>query len=250
MRITNIQRFSLDDGPGIRTTVFLAGCNLRCLWCHNPETQQLIMTDNEGNCSSYIIEPDRLLFEIQKDRDYYQTSGGGVTFSGGEPFFQLDETVEILKLCKKDGISTAVESACCFPYENLVPALENTDLLIADCKAVSSNIHKKCTGKDNALILETLKKISDSGRKFWIRVPVVPDINVTDQEMKNIGEFIKQLHPEKVELLPYHTLGVGKYARYGLRYNLVDVQPPSATDMSHYRDILHRYSGISLEKLS
>lgn len=250
MRITNIQRFSLDDGPGIRTTVFESGCNLHCLWCHNPETQQTIMIDRGGNCSSYEIGLDRLLFEIKKDLEYYKISGGGVTFSGGEPFVQLDETVDILKLCKNEGISTAVESACCFPYEKIAFALEYADLLIADCKAVSNEIHKKCTGVDNVLILETLKKISDSGKKFWIRVPIVPNINATDQEIKKIGEFIRQLHPDKVELLPYHTMGVSKYKQYGLVYKIPDIKPPTETDMLRFREIICKYSGLPLERIA
>lgn len=170
MYITNIQRFSLDDGPGIRTTIFLAGCNMRCKWCHNPENLEMHKKRIEPGKDGKVIEifnsrdipVEKILEDIIKDEKYYVKSGGGMTISGGEPLCQLSEVRELLRLCKQHEISTAIETALNYRYSDLEQVLPYTDLVIADCKAVTESIHVNCTGVSNKLILDNISRMSSS----------------------------------------------------------------------------------------
>ena len=249
--IFDIERNSFVDGPGIRSTVFFKGCNLKCAWCHNPESQKLkpqmmfykdkctgcgkcieICPTPEnctlcGKCSFYCpvdarkvcgkeYTADQVFAEVIKDKAYYDNSGGGVTFSGGECMLQIDFLSEILKKCKENGIHTAVDTAGHIPFESFEKILPNTDLFLYDIKCFDSEKHKKYVGAGNELILENLKKLFQAGAKIWIRVPVISDINDSIEEMMQIKAFSEQCgHPEKIELLPYHTMGENKYAAIG-----------------------------------
>lgn len=232
MRITNIQRFSLDDGPGIRTTVFCSGCNLRCLWCHNPEALRM---------DSREMPIDELVKEIEKDKRFYQKSCGGVTFSGGEPMLQASELETILKECKRRGIHTAIETAGNYPFEVLEKVLEAIDLIIIDCKAYTNEIHKKCTGVANEQILSNIEKLSNLKTTFWVRVPIVFGVNVSFEEMEKIASFLRDKRIERVELLPYHKMGISKYKKYGMNYPLLEQPEPSDEEMKKCYSILKRY---------
>ena len=247
--IFDIERNSYVDGPGIRTTVFFKGCNLRCAWCHNPESQigtpQMIFYKNKcigcgkckekcpvalenctlcGRCTVYCPVDAReicgkeystaeVLKEILKDSTLYETSGGGVTFSGGECMLQIDFLEEILKECKRNGINTAVDTAGHVPFESFQRILPYTDLFLYDVKCFDNEKHKRYIGVDNALILENLRKLLDSRRRIWIRIPIIPSVNDTVEEMQTIRQFLNDCgHPEKIELLPYHAMGEHKYA--------------------------------------
>lgn len=239
MYITNIQRFSLDDGPGIRTTIFLAGCNMRCKWCHNPENlemrRQRTESDKDGNVieifNSQDISVKKILEGIIKDKKYYAKSGGGITVSGGEPLCQLDEVRELLRLCKEHEISTAIETALNYKYSDLEQILPYTDLVIADCKAVTESIHISCTGVSNKQILENICKMSSSKIRFWIRIPVIPEVNITMEEIRHIGEFLKDKQAEIIELIPYHMMGISKYKLWGYNYLLDNVKVPDTDYM-------------------
>lgn len=248
MYITNIQPFSLDDGPGIRTTLFLAGCNMRCQWCHNPENLKKIMIRNEqdDNGSKFEIQnsmdiPSEEILEIVlKDKKYYNKSGGGITVSGGEPLCQVDELGHFLKISKAQGINTTVETALNYSYsilENLFPYI---DLVIADCKAITEGVHIKCTGVSNEKILTNIEKMSEDNRKFWIRIPVVPNVNITFNEMELIGEFLADKNAELIELIPYHKMGINKYKIWGINYTLNDVKVPESKYMKICYDILSK----------
>ena len=241
--IFDIERCSFVDGPGLRTTVFFKGCNLKCMWCHNPESQnfkpemlfykdkckgcgkciQVCPASGEcilcGKCELYCLvdarkvcgkeyTSDEIFEEIVKDKTFYDNSGGGVTFSGGECMLQSDFLVEILKKCKEIGIHTAVDTAGHIPFENFEKILPYTDLFLYDIKIFNSEKHKKYIGVGNELILENLKKLFEVKAKIWIRIPVIAGDNDSLEEMQNIKDFLfKHGNPEKVELLPYHAMG-------------------------------------------
>lgn len=249
MYVTNIQRFSLDDGPGIRTTVFLAGCNMRCLWCHNPENLKTVITRCDKDLNGYAgeiknsrnISMQEIIEIVLKDLKFYNKTGGGITISGGEPVCQIDELEQLLKISKEAGISsTAIETALNYDYSNLVRLFSNLDLIIADCKAVTESIHVKCTGVSNKKILDNIKRLSDEHRRLWIRIPIVPNVNITLDEMKRIGDFLADKNVEIIELLPYHKMGISKYKIWGMEYMLDEVEPPSQSYMEACCDILRR----------
>lgn len=249
--IFDIERNSFVDGPGIRTTVFFKGCNLKCAWCHNPESQdykpqmmfykdkckgcekckEICQSPSEctlcGKCTFYCpadarkvcgkeYTADEVFAEIIKDKPYYDNSGGGVTFSGGECMLQSDFLVEILKKCKEGGIHTAVDTAGHIPFENFEKILPYTDLFLYDLKILDSEKHKKYIGVGNELILGNLRKLFDSVVKIWIRIPIIAGVNDSLEEMQSIKDFLLQYgKPEKIELLPYHAMGENKYAAIG-----------------------------------
>ena len=249
--IFDIQHCSASDGPGIRTTVFFKGCNLKCAWCHNPESQafkpQMMFYKDKctgcgkctevcptpknctlcGKCSFYCpidarkvcgkeYTVDEVFDEIIKDKAFYENSSGGVTFSGGECMLQIDFLIEILKKCKENGIHAAVDTAGHIPFESFEKILPYTDLFLYDIKMFDSQKHKKYTGVGNELILENLKKLFKSKAKIWIRTPIISDINDSVEEMQKIKDFLDENgKPEKIELLPYHAMGENKYASIG-----------------------------------
>ena len=249
--IFDIHHCSTSDGTGIRTTVFFKGCNLKCAWCHNPEGQspkpQMMFYKDKctgcgkctevcptpknctlcGKCSFYCpidarkvcgkeYTVDEVFAEIMKDKAFYENSGGGVTFSGGECMLQIEFLLDILKKCKENGLHTAVDTAGHIPFESFEKVLPYTDLFLYDIKCFDSETHKKQVGVGNKLILENLKKLFEVGAKIWIRIPVISDINDSIEEMQAIKEFLdKNGKPEKIELLPYHAMGENKYAAIG-----------------------------------
>lgn len=269
----DIQRNSFVDGPGIRTTVFFKGCNLKCAWCHNPESQsakpQMMFYKDKctgcGKCKSvcpYHLEQcelcgkctlycpvdarmvcgkehtvDEVLQEVLKDKAFYETSGGGVTFSGGECMLQIDFLVEILKKCKENGIHTAVDTAGHIPFESFEKILPYTDLFLYDIKIFDSQKHKQYVGVSNELILENLKKLFERKAKLWIRIPIIPDVNDSIEEIQKIKDFLKTIGTaEKIELLPYHAMGENKYRAIGKEPQIF--KTPDAENMKRLKEIL------------
>ena len=268
--IFDIQRGSFVDGPGIRTTVFFKGCNLACKWCHNPESQsgkkQMLFYKDKctgcGKCKQvcpYSLEKcdfcgkcalfcpndareicgkeytvEEILKEILKDKSFYETSGGGVTFSGGECMLQIDFLKEILFECKKNGIHTAVDTAGNVTWEYFEKILPYTDLFLYDVKAYSNDLHKEGTGISNRLILENLEKLSDCFQgDIIVRIPIIPTYNTADTELNLIANFLKKLKIKSVELLPYHAMGEHKWQATGLELNPYPV--PTKEEMEKYR---------------
>ena len=238
--MTNIQHFCLDDGPGIRTTVFMAGCNLRCLWCHNPEA---IMKDLFDHTTREIFA-DELFEEICEDKLFYEQLNGGVTFSGGEPILQSGELTDVLNKCKENDIHVAVETAANYSFDLLKSILEYIDLLIVDCKAISNEDNKKCTGRSNEAFIENFKILCNEKRHIWVRIPIVWNVNISIQEIHRIGEFLQPFQLDKVELIPYHKMGIPKYKKYKIEYLLQDVTPPTIEQLETCRDILSQYGII------
>lgn len=236
-RIFDIQKYSIHDGPGIRTIVFLKGCPLRCRWCCNPESQrpqiETMTVAGKAKTIGRDVTVAEVMDEVMQDRFYYRRSGGGLTLSGGEALRQPDFASALLRAAHEAGISTAMESTGLAPFpvieEKILPWL---DCFLMDIKHTDGEKHKAFTGVSNELILENAKKIAASGQNLVIRVPVVPGFNDTREEILGIARFAASLPGvERLHLLAYHRLGTDKYAGLGREYSLSDIRPPSNGQM-------------------
>lgn len=222
--IFDIQHFCLDDGPGIRTTVFLKGCSLKCRWCHNPESislkpERMRNAAGDHTCGKWCT-PQAVLNEVLWDQIYYSRTSGGVTFSGGEPMLQRDFLLKLSRMCRNQGVSTALDTAGNVPVSWYSPALlENLDLILYDVKAVDPALHQRCTGYSNEQILHNLRKLSADRKRLWIRIPFIPGLTCTAEEVKRIAQLLRPLQSvERVWLLPYHSLGESKYPALGMEW--------------------------------
>ena len=250
-RIFNIQRFSIHDGPGIRTIVFLKGCYMRCAWCCNPESQRYeIETLVEGGKEKTVgrdVTVAEIMPEILADLPYYRRSGGGITLSGGEVLGQIDFARDLLKACKENGLHTAVESTGNAPFEKIAEILPYLDLYLLDIKHMDSAKHREYTTAPNELILGNARKIAESGVELIIRTPVVPTFNDTAAEIKAISKFAATLPGVKEHhLLPYHRLGQDKYGGLGRKYSLTDIEPPSKEKMEYLKSVAEE-SGLKIQ---
>ena len=222
--IFNIQKFSLHDGPGIRTTVFFKGCPLRCHWCHNPESQCFepeIMSEGDdqvenGNRVGTAYSIRELVKLLRKDEIFYDQSGGGVTLSGGEVMAQdMDFVEELLKNLVREGISVVIDTSGYARTENFERILDYTDLFLYDLKTIRDDIHKEYTGVSNELILKNLKYLSDSGAAIELRMIMVKDLNMDEETIRLTVEWFKKenIKLKGVTLLPYHDFGREKYKK-------------------------------------
>ena len=240
-RIFDIQRYSLHDGPGIRTIIFLKGCYMRCKWCCNPESQEYgIQTMTLANKTKTVgkdVTVEELMDEIVKDAIYYQRSGGGVTLSGGECMAQPDFTEALLRAVHEYGYNTAIETTAFASREVVDRLLPHVDHFLMDIKHMNSNKHMEFTSKPNELILENAKYIAENAKHLIIRVPTVPTFNDTPEEIIDIARFADSLpNVNELHLLPYHRLGQDKYEGIGRRYSLSHISPPSREHMELLRD--------------
>ena len=230
-RIFDIQRYSLHDGPGIRTIVFLKGCFLRCRWCCNPESQayeiEKVTIDGKPKIYGRDVTVGEVMDEVMKDASYYRRSGGGLTLSGGECLGQPDFAAALLEAAHEMGITTAIESTAFAPFETIEKLLPHLDYYLMDIKHLNSAKHEEFTGRPNELILENAKRLAARlGSRLVIRVPVVPTFNATEAEILAIARFADSLSGvERIHLLPYHRLGMDKYARLGREYKLSGIVP-------------------------
>jgi pyruvate formate lyase activating enzyme len=276
-RIFDMQRFSIHDGPGIRTTVFLKGCPLRCKWCHNPESispnpQLAVMPEKCVSCGACLdvckegalalnrtqrividrhrctscgdcppecdvralemvgrdVTVDDVMAVVLRDREYYQSSGGGITLSGGEPLFQPRFARALLVAAKAAGLHTVVETSGFAPWEVFQDVLPAVDLFLYDYKETDSALHEAFTGEPNALILANLRKLHDHGGRILLRCPMIPEFNARKEHLDGIARTASGLSRLRgVELLAYHRLGRAKLQRFGFRPSMPEsVKPP------------------------
>lgn len=235
-RIFNIQRFSVHDGPGIRTIIFLKGCFLKCKWCCNPESQEYKIQPMISEGKEKIVGQDITVGEIieivKKDMPYYRRSGGGITLSGGECLCQPRFTEALLRECKANGINTAIETTGFAEYSVIEKILPYVDTVLMDIKHMNSNKHKEYTSQPNEQILENARKIAENANELIIRVPVIPGFNDSTEEIKDIAEFAKSLRGvRRLHLLPYHNFGADKYKGLDRVYEMQDIKPPKKEHM-------------------
>lgn len=229
-RIFDIQRYSIHDGPGIRTIVFLKGCPLRCRWCCNPEGQEWREHDMlvGGNIKHYgeDITVEELMPRLIRDEFYYLRSGGGVTLSGGECLHQPDFAPHLLHACHDLGYNTAIETTGYQDWNIIERYIPHLDHVLMDIKHMDSEKHKAFTGVANELIHENAKKFAKADVNLIIRVPVIPTFNNTPEEITAIAEFAASLPGvERLHLLPYHRLGQGKYEGLNREYTMRGIEP-------------------------
>ena len=238
-RIHSFESFGTVDGPGIRFVVFMQGCNLRCKYCHNPDTWNF-----DGG---KVYTPNEVAETVKKYKNYFSTDGG-ITVSGGEPLNQIEFLTELFRILRKDGISTCVDTSG-YPFvkddKNVVEKFDElikyTDLFLLDVKEIDDEKHLSLTGKSNKNTLDFAKYLSDNNKKMWIRYVLVPNLTDDEKDERELKKFIDGLKTvEKVEILPYHTLGKEKYKKLGLKYSLEDVLPPTKEEVEKAKEILIR----------
>lgn len=252
-RIFDIQRYSIHDGNGIRTIVFLKGCVLRCRWCCNPESQEYEIQTMTVQGKPKVIGEDVTVREVmetvEKDRPYYRRTGGGLTLSGGESLCQPEFARDLLRAAKEAGINTAMESMGYAKYEVIGQILPYLDQYLLDIKHMNPEKHRQFTGKRNELMLENAKKIADSHMtELSVRIPVIPGFNDTVQEISAIAAYAKELgNVRRLHLLPYHRLGQDKYEGLGRPYMMGDAEPPTNEKMQELLCAAEKYSGVECQ---
>lgn len=268
--IFNIQKFSIHDGPGIRTTVFFKGCPLRCLWCHNPESQnpapEMLVDPDKcthcGACRAVCPSPEKCIFcgkcvvacvngareiagrkytvdevveIVMQDEVFYRQSGGGATLSGGEPLTQIDFAEELLRRLKENEIHTAVDTCGAVPFSALERAARYADLFLYDIKLMDDEKHKRFTGASNRLILENLRRLAAIRAHIHVRMPIIEGVNADMGHIEKTIEFLNGLEIEQVSLLPYHDFASGKYKKLGRVYEGEKMAVPADERMEQFR---------------
>jgi pyruvate formate lyase activating enzyme len=288
--VFDIKKFSIHDGPGIRTTVFLKGCPLHCAWCHNPESQDPrpemmlreqrcigcgacleecpqeaitwngrgVITDRArcvrcGVCAEHCMAEAReaigremsvtqVMAEIERDLSFYDQSGGGVTFSGGEPLLQRDFLLALLQGCRAREIHTAVDTSGFAAWETLDRVREYVDLFLYDLKLLDDLQHRQLTGVSNRLILANLQALAERDHPIFLRVAIIPGLNDGETHLRRLGELAASLPAvREFALLPYHQTAVNKYNRLHKAYNIPDIRPPSEARMAQLADMLAEF---------
>lgn len=244
-RIFDIQRYSLHDGPGIRTIVFLKGCYLRCRWCCNPESQEYHIEEMTRAGKREIMGRDvtvgSLMGELSQDRRYYERSGGGITLSGGECMSQPDFAEALLRACHDNDFNTAIETTAFASRDTVARLLPHVDYFLMDIKHMDSRKHEQFTGRPNEQILENAKFIAQNAKSLTIRVPTIPTFNATPDEISAIARFASSLEGvRELHLLPYHRLGQDKYAGLGRPYLMDGIEPPTNELMAELLKVAKR----------
>lgn len=288
--VFDIKKYSIHDGPGVRTTIFLKGCPLSCWWCHNPESQStlpeiifrparcigcgecvkacpkeaisatakglktdLFLCDRCGICADVCpaearemtgrtMSVEEVMKEIRKDIIFYDESGGGVTFSGGEPLIQPKFLIELLQACGREEIHRTVDTTGFTSAETILKVAEHTDLFLYDLKHMDPEEHKKYTGVSNEIILKNLRLLAEKGAGLNIRFPVIPGVNDDEGNIRHTADFVRSLPGnQKMNILPYHKAGIDKYDKLGMSYQLEDTEEPSGERMDDIKKELEQF---------
>ncbi len=234
-KIHSTESFGASDGPGVRYIIFLKGCSMRCKYCHNPDTW--------GSDTHKELSCDELINKAERYKEYWK-NGGGITVSGGEPLLQIDFLTSLLKRAKEKGINTCIDTSG-EPFDKnntnkFDELIKYTDLVLLDIKQIDDEKHKNLTSKSNKNTLEFAKYLSDKGIKMWIRYVLVPGISDDENDLKKLKSFVDTLNTvEKIEVLPYHTLGKFKWDELGLEYELNNTPTPTNEQVKHAQEILN-----------
>ncbi len=242
LNVSNIQHFSTGDGPGIRTTVFLKGCHLRCPWCHNPETllaaPQTLTYPSRTVHYGQMLSVDEITAEIMEDFDFYGDNGGA-TVSGGEPMLQSEGLLPLCKMLKENGVSVIVDTAGDVAWEKFLSLLPYVDCWYFDCKTADIDAYGKVIRADGSRIFDNLSRLQQSGAKVQIRIPLIPGFNTDAASIDAIIGRLKEIGITQVDLLPFHRMADGKYKALGLAYPYAEVKPLEADELKiieqHYR---------------
>ncbi|NWF89921.1 MAG: glycyl-radical enzyme activating protein [Ignavibacteriaceae bacterium] len=249
--IFDIKKYSINDGPGIRTTIFFKGCPLNCWWCHNPESRASEPEEFSGRLSRW--NPDfenmnrnvvgrkvttaNVMKEIEKDIPFYQQSKGGVTFSGGEPMLQIDFLSCLLEKCKLIDINTAVDTTGYSDYKNYERIYETTDYFLYDLKLMDDHEHIKYTGASNKIIHENLRRLTSAGNKVILRIPIIPTITNTSKNIDEMVNFISSLEKvREIDLLPFHKSANSKYEKMKKENKLPNLVPLNEEEIEFLRE--------------
>lgn len=259
--IFSIKRYSIHDGPGIRVTVFMKGCPLRCIWCHNPEGISpdpskvirknrvgIMEFEQEEEVGKYYSVND-LLDIIGKERVFINESNGGVTFSGGEPMLQSEFLKEALIACKEQGYHTAVDTSGYSSSESFKSIIPFTDLFLFDLKHLNSSIHLQLTGVSNEKILENFKLLIECGKDIMVRIPVIPGENDDNNNFERLIHFLTESNTgslKKINLLPYHKIGSSKYKRFNMPYTMKNTEKPTSERMNQLKEMFSE-TGIKVK---
>ncbi len=232
-RVFDLQRCCVHDGPGIRTTVFLAGCPLRCAWCHNPEAF--------AGDTARSVEAREVLDEVLEDRAFYEATGGGLTVSGGEPLLQPAFVRELLTLARAAGLHTCVQTSGAVDEAALLAVLDVVDLLQFDLKHADPDRHEALTGKRNERILSNAALAAARAKQVEFRVPIVPGLTDDAQSLERTAAFVHSLGAHALHLVPYQRTYLGKYARLGLEARCANVAPPTDAALMSHRALISRH---------
>ncbi len=236
--VFDIKRYSVNDGPGIRTSVFFKGCPLQCIWCHNPESQSSEpvsmkrirkledKTFREIETVGCYMDSNDVFRELIKDRIFFEESGGGVTFSGGEPTRQIDFLIELARMLHVNAVHTALDTCGYAALDTFIKLDGLIDLYLFDLKLIDTKLHKFYTGQENKVILQNLKFLSESHRDIIIRIPCIESITLTRENMEGIIQFLTRLPnpPLEIHLLPFHAIAAGKYERLKMENPMKDIE--------------------------
>lgn len=240
--VLRIEKSSIHDGEGLRTVVFLNGCPLSCRWCSTPESQCIHMEAGRRAGYGMIMTAEEVVRDVAKDSIFFHHSGGGLTLSGGEMLYQPDFAKAILRGCLEEGINTTCETSLYSPYDTVKQLTPYLSSIYADFKICDSELHRKWVGVPNDLIKENFRRLDkDYHGDIHVRIPVIPGINMTEENMAGTAEFFRgTLRTVDIELLAYHRLGTDTYRKLGLEYELADTRTPTSEEMAEMAEVIHR----------
>jgi pyruvate formate lyase activating enzyme len=259
--IFNVKRYSVHDGPGIRVTFFMKGCPLSCRWCHNPEgispdMESVDLTEKVGEKefirkeeAGKYYSPGDIIKILERERIFMNHSGGGVTFSGGEPLHQADFLAEVLSECRNSGYHTAVDTCGYAETSKLHSIVPDTDLFLYDIKHIDDNVHYLNTGVSNALILNNFTFLLDLGKDIIVRIPVIPGFNDDPLSLDQLRSFLaanKKNNLKRIDLLPYHRAGIAKYSKFGRKNKMDETEQPGKVRMQELKDFFS-LTGIKIK---